>query len=76
MNVHNSQDAIATKFVKYKESHERRDSVWTEVSAVTGKPPYSSSLTTSLVTLLAYSSAPLASLFALEHVEQAASSGP
>ena len=71
MNVYNSQDAIATRFVKYKESHERRDSVWTEVSAVTVRPPYSSSLTTSLVTLLAYSSAPLASLFGFEQVEPA-----
>ena len=71
MNVYNSQDAIATRFVKYKESHERRDYVWTEVSAVTGRPPYSSSLTTSLVTLLAYSSAPLASLFGFEQVEPA-----
>ena len=71
MNVYNSQDAIATRFIKYKESHERRDSVWTEVSAVTGRPPYSSSLTTSLVTLLAYSSAPLASLFGFEQVEPA-----
>ena len=73
MNVYNSQDAIATKFVKYKESHVRRDSVWTEVSAVTGRPPYSSaSLTPSLVTpLLAYSSAPLASLFGFEQVEPA-----
>lgn len=73
MNVYNSQDAIATKFVKYKESHERRDSVWTEVSAVTGRPPYSSaSLTPSVVTpLLAYSSALLASLFGFEQVEPA-----
>ena len=73
MNVYNSQDAIATKFVKYKESHERRDSVWTEVSSVTGRPPYSSaSLTPSVVTpLLAYSSALLASLFGFEQVEPA-----
>ena len=64
---------MATKFVKYKESHEKKDSVWTEVSAVTGRPPYSSgSLTPSLVTpLLAYSSAPLASLFGFEKVEPA-----
>ena len=61
-----------------KEAHGRRDSLWTEGSAVEGKPPCSSaSLTPSLITPPpAYPSAPLASLFALEHVEQAASSGP
>ena len=60
-----------------KEAHGRRDSLWTEGSAVEVKPPCSSaSLTPSLITPPpAYPSAPPASLFALEHVEQAASSG-
>ena len=61
----------------FKEAHGRRDSLWTEGSPVEGKPPCSSaSLTPCLITPPpAYPSAPLASLFAPEHVEQAASSG-
>ena len=61
-----------------KESYGRRDSLWTEDSAVAGRPPCSSvSLTPSLITTPpAFPSDPLVSLFALEHVEQTSSSGP
>ena len=61
-----------------KESHGSRDSLWTEGSAVAGRPPCSSApVTPSLITSPpTFPSAPLASLLALEHVEQASSSGP
>ena len=50
-----------------------REILWTEGSAVAGRPPCSSaSLTPSLITPPpAYPSAPLAFVFAIEHVEQA-----
>ena len=74
----NSQEAFATKFIKCWEHCERRDSLWTEGSALAGRPPCSStSLTPSLITPpLDYPSAPLAFSFAFEHVDPASSSGP
>ena len=61
-----------------KGGHGKKDSLWTEGSAVAETPPCSSaSLTPSLITpARAYPSGPLASLFAFEHVKQASSSGP
>ena len=61
-----------------KEPHGRRDSLWTKGPAGAGMPLCSSaSLTPSLITPPpAFPSAPLASFFAVEHVEQASSSGP
>jgi len=56
----------------------KRDSLWSEGSAIAGRPCFSlASLTPSLITpLLAYPFALLASLFAFEHVEPASSSDP
>ena len=62
----NSQGTFATKFLKCWEQHGRRDSLWSEGSAIAGRPCFSSaSLTPSLITPpLAYSFALLAALFA------------
>ena len=72
-----SSTLIHMIFLQENGEYVRRESLWTEGSAVAGRPPCSSaSLTPSLITPPpTYPFAPLASLFALEHVEQASLSG-